>query len=269
MVSKYSHNSLLWIDLESPKKEELVYVIEEYSIPLEIEQEIRFKNIEYKTKLYSGFIFVSLDFPYISNSENKISSNKIIFIINNNFIITIHSEPIEALKEFLKNLEMDTTLPEELKIKNNGLLFFYLIKNLYIDLKEKLIIEKANLKEISDKVIENKQKDISKIIYKKNHILIKLDQCLNFHKRILETLPSFLIRIFGEQFEYYTNTIVKEYSETRTLLDQQERNFANLYNFSNLIIINKNNKKLRLLTRLSILSLLIALLTFLYVFSNI
>jgi len=87
MISKYSHNSLIWIDLESPKEEEIFYIMEEYSIPAPIEEEIRIKSKESKTKLYSGLVFISLDFPQVLNDNNKILDNKIIFIINNNFII--------------------------------------------------------------------------------------------------------------------------------------------------------------------------------------
>jgi Mg2+ and Co2+ transporter CorA len=101
--------------------------------------------------MYSDLIFISLDVPLILNENNKEIDSRIIFIITNSFIITIHDEPMEALGEFLNNLEMDTTLPEELRIKNNSLLFFYLIKNLYINIKEKLATNKIQIKEIENK----------------------------------------------------------------------------------------------------------------------
>lgn len=269
MISKYSHNSLSWIDLESPKEEELLYLIEEYSIPKGIEEEIRKKTSKSKIKMSSDFIFLSLNFPQILHYDNNVEDNKIIFIIHEEFIMTIHNEKIEALNEFLNNLEMDTTLPEELKITNNGLLFFYLIKSLYINLKEQLIVNNTEIKELEAKIIGIKKKNISESIYNKNYILIKIDQCLNSHGRILEYLKESLIAIYGEKFEYYTSLIKNEYSETKDMVSEQGKNFVNLYNISNLILINQNSKKLKILTRLSIVSLLIVTLTFLYVFSNI
>jgi len=269
MISKYSHNSLIWIDLESPKEEEIFYLMEEYSIPTPIEEEIRTKSKESKTKLYSGLVFISLNFPQILNKNNKILDNKIIFIVNNNFVITIHDEPIEALSEFLNNLEMDTTLPEELRINNNGLLFFYLIKSLYVNLKEQLIINKVEIKELENTIIGGKNKNASKLIYNKNQSLIKAGQCLNSHEIVFEVLPKLLIQIFSDKFEYYSSLIVDEYSLVKQMIEQQEKNFINLYNINNLILTDKNNKKIKILTRLSIITLIITIITFLYVFSNI
>ena len=269
MISKYSHNSLIWIDLESPKEEEILYVIEEYSIPSSLVEEIRKKASKSKTKISSDVIFLSLNFPKILHDENKVLDNKIIFIISENFIMTIHDEQIDALNEFLNNLEMDTTLPEELKITNNGLLLFYLIKSLYINLKEQLVVNNTEIKELEGKIIGIKKKNISKSIYNKNYILIKIDQCLNSHGRIFDYLKESLVRVYGEKFEYYTSLIKNEYSETKDMVTEQGKNFVNLYNISNLMLIDQNSKKLKLLTRLSILSLIIVILTFLYVFSNI
>jgi len=269
MISKYSHNSLIWIDLESPKEEELIYAIEEYSIPSSIEEEIRKTSSKSKTKMSSGYIFLSLIFPKILHKENKVEDNKIVFIIHEDFIMTIHDTQIDALGEFLNNLEMDTTLPEELKITNNGLLFFYLVKSLYINLKEQLFINNTEIKELENKIIGIKKKNISKSIYNKNYILIKIDQCLNSHGRLFEYLKEFLIGIYGEKFEYYISLIKNEFSETKDMVSEQGKNFVNLYNISNLMLIDQNSKKLKILTRLSVLSLIIIILTFLYVFSNI
>lgn len=270
MISKYSHNSLVWVDVEFPKEEELFYVMEEYSVPESIEIEIISKKKDSKTRIYSNLIFISLSIPDILCENNKEVDSKIIFIITNRFIITIHDEPIEALGEFLNNLEMDTTLPEELRINNNSLLFFYLIKSLYVDIKDKLITNKIQIKELEDKLIDKKKnKNISKLIYEKNQTLIKTGKCINSHENVFKDLPQYLMQMFGEQYNNYTNIIINEYSEIKNMLNKQEQDFINLYNINNLMLIDQNNKKLKLLTRLSILSLVAVILTFLYVFSNI
>lgn len=270
MISKYSHNSLTWIDIESPKEEELFYIMEEYSIPESIEAEILSKKKDPRTKLYSNLIFISLNIPNVLSEDSKEVDSKIIFIIDNNFIITIHDEPMEALEEFLNNLEMDTTLPEELRINNNSLLLFYLIKNLYINIKEQLLINKTQIKELENKLIDKKKnKNTSKLIYNKNQVLIKTEKCINSHENVFDNLPQYLMQMFGEQYNNYTNIIINEYSEIKNIINKQEQDFINLYNINNLMLIDQSNKKLKILTRLSILSLIVIILTFLYVFSNI
>ncbi len=270
MISKYSHNSLAWVDIENPKEEELFYIMEEYSIPESIEAEIISRKKESKTKLYSNLIFISLNIPYILGESNKEIDSRITFIVTNNFIITIHDEPMEALGEFLNNLEMDTTLPEELRINNNSLLFFYLFKSLYINIKEQLATNKIQIKELENTLIDKKKnKNASKLIYDKNQILIKTEKCISSHENVFEDLPQYLMQMFGEQYNSYTNIIINEYSEVKSMLSKQGQDFINLYNINNLMLIDQNNKKLKLLTKLSILSLIAVILTFLYVFSNI
>lgn len=269
MISKYSHNGLLWIDLESPTEEELVYLLEEYQIPIPIEEEIRSKTQKTKIKSTSGTIFASFYFPKIIHNDNKITDNKIMFIVGEDIVLTIHDNKIDAISEFLNNLEMDSAILDKLKITNNGLLSFYLMKSLYVNLKEQLTINGLAVKELENKIINPKNKNISKLIYNKNYLLIKIDKNLNSNERILKVFFENLVNIFGEHFDYYNSVIQNEHSESKDMISEQSKNFTNLYNITNLMLIDKNSKKIKILIRLTTLSLIVTVLTFLYVFSNI
>jgi len=269
MISKYSHKELTWIDLESPKEEEIIYIGEQYSIPLSIEEEMRIKNKDSKIKLNSGFISVAFDFPHILHKENKVFADKIIFIINDDFICTIHNRPLEAINEFLKNLEIDATIEEKLNIKDNGSLFFYLMKSLYVNSKEQLLENEEEIKKLENKVIRVKTRKVSELIYQKNQVLIQTEECISSHSGTLSALPQLLIQVFGDRFEKYNLAIAGEYSETVNSVKKQEKNLTNLYNIYNLILVNKNNKRLKLLTILLVASLVISITTYLYVFYNI
>jgi magnesium transporter len=269
MISKYSHKELTWIDLEASSEEEILYIIEQYSIPLSIEDEIRTKNVESKTKLNNGYIFTSLYFPQISIKENEVLNNKLIFIINNNFILTIHENPIEALSEFLKNLEIDTTLPEQLQIKHTDLLSYYLIKNLYLNLKEKLLLNNIEINKIEDSIITKKNNDLSISIYKKNQTLINTEQTLGSHKKVLELMSKYLIQIFGDKFESYSSIITEEFYEINQIINAQIKNINNLALINNSNLINKSAKKYKLSILISVITLILVISTFIYVISNI
>lgn len=269
MISKYSHNQLLWIDLESPTEEELIYVLEEYRIPRLIEEEIRSKTQKTKIRSSEDIIFASFYFPKILHNDNKIIENKVIFVVCKDIVLTIHDNPIDAIGEFLNNLEMDSAILDELKITNNGLMTFYLIKSLYVNLKEQLVINNNGIKEIENKILNPKNKNISKLIYNKNYLLIKIDKILNFNERILKSFFDNLINIFGHSIEYYSSVIQNEHTDIKDMLNEQGKSFNNLYNITNLMLIDKNSKKLKILVKLVFLSLIISLITFLYVFSNI
>ncbi len=269
MISKYSHKELTWIDLEASSEEEILYVIEQYSIPLSIDDEIRAKNEESKTKLNNGYIFTSLYFPQILIKENKVLNNKLIFIINNNFILTIHENPIEAISEFLKNLEIDTTLPEQLQIKHTDLLSYYLIKNLYLNLKEKLLLNNIEISKIEDNIINKNNNDLSVLIFKNNQTLINIEQTLGSHKKILELMSKYLVQIFGEKFESYSSVITEEFYEINLIINAQVKNLNNLSIINNSNLINKYAKKFKLSILISVITLILVISTFIYVISNI
>lgn len=269
MISKYSHNQLLWIDLESPTEEELIYVLEEYKIPQYIEEEIRSKTQKTKIRFSEDAIFSSFYFPKILHNENKIIDNKVMFTVCKDIVLTIHDKPIDAIGEFLNNLEMDSAILDELKITSNGLMTFYLIKSLYVNLKEQLVINNNGIKEIENKILNPKNKNISKLIYNKNYLLIKIDKTLSSNERILKSFFDNLINMFGYGLEYYSSVIQNEHSDVKDMLSEQGKNFNNLYNITNLMLIDKNSKKLKTIIKLVFLSLVISVITFLYVFSNI
>ncbi|MBK5215328.1 MAG: hypothetical protein JJE53_00760 [Candidatus Pacebacteria bacterium] len=269
MISKYRHKELAWVDLEAPSEEEILHVIEQYSIPLSIEEEIRTNTDDSKTTLNNGCIFTSLYFPQILLKENKVINNKISIIINNSFILTIHDKPVIAFKEFLNNLEIDTTLPEQLQIKHTDLLSFYLIKSLYISLKDQLLESESQTKEIESQIFESYNKNIPILVFNKNKILIEVEQILGSHNKILKTLSHHLVSIFGDRFENYSSVITEESNEVRLMVISQNKNLNNLYNLNNSIRENKNHKNIKLLVSLSVISLIIIMLISIYVFSNI
>ncbi|MCX6754834.1 MAG: hypothetical protein NTU81_03345 [Candidatus Nomurabacteria bacterium] len=269
MISKYRHKELTWIDLEAPKEEETLHILEQYSIPLSIEDEIRMDTDESKTIMNSGYIFTSLHLPQILNEESIVLNNKIIFVIHNNFILTIHEKPVVAFREFLNNLEIDTTLPEQLQIKHTDLLSYYLIKSLYINLKEQLSENDNQINEIENKIIKSNNENISITIFKKNKISIDIEKNLFSHDKILKNMSVSLVQIFGEKFENYSLSIIEEFTQIKLILNVQNKNLINLSNLNNSITTNQYKKKFKLLTTLSLISLIVIISISIYVISHI
>ena len=111
MISKYKHKGLNWVDLESPTEEEITYILEEYAIPVFIKDEISLKSKEDIIKLDNSYIFAHLNLPDYSQGGNN--SNRLIIVTNDNFIVLIHDEPIDALRELSKEMELDTLTEEK------------------------------------------------------------------------------------------------------------------------------------------------------------
>lgn len=150
MISKYSHKQLIWIDLEKPNTKELEYVLEEYFIPDYIKNMLKIKEVE--DKIYSDNEYIFTQLPFLS--LDNLPSDNLTFIVNNDFIISIHNNPTNYLTNFFKEIELNI-ISNKLVIDNNRLLFTYLLKSLYTDSEKQLIV--------FDQITKNYQKNNIKI----------------------------------------------------------------------------------------------------------
>ena len=146
MISKYNHKELTWIDLESPSEEEIFHIIDEYSIPLYIKEEIILKTTEDRINLDNEYIFASLYFTQVLEDE-KIENN-LIFVVSNSYILTIHSKPMQTFDIFSKEMELDIITDENNKVNNNKLLFAYLLKSLYVNSQKQLSLNSIQIEKL-------------------------------------------------------------------------------------------------------------------------
>jgi len=156
VISKYKHKELAWVDLESPSDEEVAYILEEYNIPLFIKEEILSKPKEDIIRLEQGYIFAYLNLARILS--DKSTSNRLIFIANDNFIIVIHDKPIQALGEFSKEMELDIVTEEKFGTNNNKLLFAHLLKSLYVNSQNQLASDEDKIKILEKQILREKKR---------------------------------------------------------------------------------------------------------------
>jgi Mg2+ and Co2+ transporter CorA len=156
MISKYKHKGLNWIDLESPSGDEVAYILEEYNIPLFIKEEITSKPKDDIIRLEQGYIFAYLNLARIL--PDKSTSDRLIFVANDNFVIVIHDKPIQAFGEFSKEMELDIVTEEKFGTNNNKLLFAHLLKSLYVNSQKQLTSDEDKIKIIEKQILNEKKK---------------------------------------------------------------------------------------------------------------
>ena len=156
MISKYNHKELTWIDLEDPKESELSHVIDLYSIPDFIKDALDLKNNEDSIRLDNDYIFISFNLPQYFQTENAEINSKIILIVNDNFILTIHEDPIPALNIFSKEMELDIIRHE--KINNNQLLFIYFLKSLFVSSEDRLVKAEIQIQNLKEQILNKNKK---------------------------------------------------------------------------------------------------------------
>lgn len=253
MISKYTYKNLIWIDLESPTEEEVSYVVDNYNIPDHLSKEILDESIPSKIDLYSNFIHLILHFPQISNSNNKGIEKEVDFIVGNNFMVTTHYEPIDSIKEFAKSFENDTYNDEGKVNKHAGMIFFDLIKDLYIHSRRQLHTINLSLKDVENKIFEGKEGEMVEKISNINRMLLDFRQALRFHKNILISFENHAKKFFGEEFTPHIISIINEYNKTNTILDGHKEILDDLRDTNDSLLANKTKETMKILTIITFL----------------
>ena len=82
MISRYTYHGLTWVDLESPTREEILHISEEFLLPQLVGEEMFSSTLQSKVDLYDKFIYLILHFPVIDKNSNQRNEQEIDFIIS-------------------------------------------------------------------------------------------------------------------------------------------------------------------------------------------
>lgn len=268
MISKYTYRNLIWIDLESPTEEEVRHVIDNYNIPDNLSQEMLDESIPSKVDLYPNFIHLILHFPQISTSSDKGVEKEVDFIVGNNFMVTTHYEPVDSIKEFSKTFEKDTYDDNKRENKHAGMIFFDLIKDLYINSRRQLHTINLSLKDVENKIFEGKEGEMVEKISNINRTLLDFRQALRFHKNILISFENHAKKFFGEEFNPHIISIINEYNKTNTILDGHKEILDDLRNTNDSLLANKTKETMKILTIITFLISPVAVISNIFVINS-
>ena len=255
MISKYTYKNLKWIDLESPTDEELMHVMEEFSIPVLVGEEMHNQSLHSKVDLYANFMYLILHFPKLAHNKGKATEQEIDFVIGKNFIITTHYEFIDSLHEFTKAFEAEAILEKHLDADHAGFLFYHLIKTLYTNTRYQLEDINMLIREAEHRIFHGEEGEMVKEISTINRMLLDFKQALRFHHEVLKSFDIAGRQFFGEKFEFYLSAIMDEYTKTKTIMDTHKEILNDLRETNDSLLANKTNYTIRVLTIITFLIL--------------
>src|SRR5690606_27633900 len=110
MLSRFNHHNVTWIDLESPTKEEVISVVNEFHIHPSIGEELLNPSLRPKAELRGNAIYMIMHFPARTDNPETIIEKEIDFAVGKNFIITAHYESFDPIYEFQKMFKVSAIL---------------------------------------------------------------------------------------------------------------------------------------------------------------
>lgn len=248
MISRYAYKDLVWIDMESPSKEEVRQVMEEYSLHPLIADELLSPTLRPKVDLYSDLIYLIMHFPAVYRANGKSGSQEIDFVIGRNFLITSHYEHIDPLHKFSKVFEVNSILNKTDVGKHSGFLFFHIIKELYRVLVLELDYIDEQLENIEEHIFKGEEAQMVETISQVNRDLLNVRQAIRPHKEVLDSFEAAGKTFFGEDFSYHLRAIVGEYYKVFNILEGHKETLLDLRDTNDSLLTTKTNEIMKKLT---------------------
>jgi magnesium transporter len=255
MISRYTYHGLTWVDLESPTREEILHISEEFGLSKLVEEEMFSTTLRSKVDLYDNFIYLILHFPVSDKLHND---HELDFIIGRNFIITVRYEIIESMRQFASMFESNEKLDQHKRISDTGIIFMEMMKHLYKASGKELEGITNHIPEIEHNIFNGKEEAMVKTISQTNHKLLDFKQAIRFHEHILNSYQSASKRFFGESYSYYSEIIISEFNKINNVLEGNHDLLKELQRTNDSLLATKSNAILQRLTIVSIAATLIA-----------
>ena len=261
MISRYTYHGLTWVDLESPNREELLHLSEEFGLSKLVEEEMFSSTLRSKVDLYDTFIYLILHFP-VFNKNNKLRNDQELdFIIGKNFIITVRYELIDPIQQFATLFENVEKLDQHKKISDSGIMFMEMMKHLYKASAKELEQITDQIPGIEHNIFNNREEAMVKTISHTNRKLLDFKQAIRFHADILRSYESASKRFFGAEYGYYAESISSEFNKVNTVLEGHHDLLKELQRTNDSLLSAKSNEILRTFTILTFVMLPLSIIT--------
>ncbi len=249
MLTRYKHNNVTWIDLESPTNEEVRKIMEEYEIPPHVAEELLLPSVKPHIELCeNSVIYMILHFPAFKHTHTSQKNQEVDFIIGKNFLITARYDTIDPIHKFAKLFEVDSILDKNNTDRHAGHVFYYMINKLYHAIEHELEYIGDSLREIEQKVFEEREREMVFDLSKISRELLDFKQTLTAHRNILETFEVISKNFFGEQYINKSKKIISEYFRIQNSVAAKMDLLRELRATNNSLLTTKQNETIKVLT---------------------
>lgn len=186
---------MTWVDLESPTREELALVMNEFGIDARIEDEIISPTPYPLVAVAPSYVYLILHFP-TSDPRDGARSQEIDFLVGKDFLITARYELVSTIhtlhrvfeSEALVGMSRDTTPAE---------VFEKLVRQLYAAVTDQIEGVGRTLERIEGDIFRGRERETVRSISLASRVLLRFDIALGRHR---EPLAEFLTELCDDRF---------------------------------------------------------------------
>lgn len=252
MLKQFKYRDVTWIDLESPTSAEVQSVVNEYHLHPVLASELENPDSRAKINVFSEVIYIGLHVPRgllgRRSPDDHRSPIEIDFLVGPNFIITNHYELNDVLRDFSKIFETDFILKKNQDKINGGLVFFYIMRELYQALAIGLDALNSRLRATGEEIFAGRERQMVKILSDINYDLLDGQWALQPHANILHSLEPIWAEFFGAKLKSQLPTIILEANKVWAMVENNHRILLDLRQTNESLLSIKTNETMRILT---------------------
>lgn len=155
-----TENNLIWTDIEKPTKKDLDWLKDNFNIHTIVLDELIPASQREKVEYFDNYMFLAMHVPVFHQTKKTTKPLELDFLIAENHLITVHNEPIEPLKDFVKKCEDKP----ELKLKyfgaTSGHLFYWLSEEILNFAERQLVHIGKNINRIEDGMFQGAEREL-------------------------------------------------------------------------------------------------------------
>lgn len=250
MYSEYEHQGLVWVDLESPTRNDVQRVINRFNIEPLVAEELLLPASKPRAEFYSGYAYVVMHFPALRHSHHSLEQ-EIDFVIGRDFIVTTHYDTVDPLHKFSKIFEVNSVLDKGSLGDHAGYLFFYMLRKLYKSVEHETEYVRHELGTIEEHIFSGHEVRMVVAMSKSARDLLNLRQTIEPHREILHTLEEGGVHFFGDTFAPYLRALSNEYYRVHNHIMRNTESLHELRETNDSLLSTKQNETMKTFTILA------------------
>jgi magnesium transporter len=263
MILRHQHNGLIWVDVESPTREEMHEVGKEFGIKHFVIEELLRPSNKPRSEFYETHSFFVLHFPTTRHGLHA-HEQEVDFVVGHDFIITVRYDVVDPLHQLATMLKGSIKLGEGDMSEHAGFLLFYMLKRLYKGVEHEVDMVRKDLVQIEEHIYSGNEIEMVFEISRSARDLLNLRQSIEPHKEALHTLEVEGVKFFGPEFASYLRTLSNECYRVHNHIMRETESLHELRATNNSLLTTKQNETMKIFTIMAFvtfpLSLLVAVL---------
>jgi magnesium transporter len=249
MLTRHSRKGITWIDIETPTREELQSVVEEFGINARIEEEIISPTPYPLVVSTAHYHYLILHFP-TTDPRGGAKNQEVDFIVGKNFLITARYEVIESIRSLHKVFEAEELLGLSAKDMSVEHLLERLLRHLYGAIREQTEQAVRVMDRIEEDIFSGKERETVTSISMVGRVLLRFDTTLARHAEPLEALLEELSKptFFGKEFAHNALHIQAEHDHAASLVASYRAVAQELRNTNDSLLSASQNEIIKRLT---------------------